>query len=283
MERHEALLFILEEPLFKKKEITSIKNFIEIVFYNGTIDCYCPYCRKSTVYKNINSFDKEISEYKQIIFNNSIVSYRNNQKRVDPLDEFIQPTIYQLDFACSRNDTHTLNIFYKVENKTITKVGQSPSLFDIQKGNISKYKKLLGDNYKDLYNALMFYSNKFGIAAFAHLRRIIENFFIDSAYNQRKLEPDWQENTYKDLRFKEKIGLLKDNLPSHLVNNPHIYSILSKGLHELDGDECLLYFNAVKECILLCQDEKLVEKEKAKREREVNSELARIQHHIKKT
>lgn len=41
-----------------------------------------------------------------------------------------------------------------------------------------------------------------------------------------------------------------------------MYSILSKGVHELEEQECLEYFNIVKDGIELILDEKLYEKNK---------------------
>ena len=58
----------------------------------------------------------------------------------------------------------------------------------------------------------------------------------------------------------EKINLLKSYLPEYLIENRKIYSILSKGVHELSEDECLTFFDTVKLGIELILDEK-VEKE----------------------
>ncbi len=55
--------------------------------------------------------------------------------------------------------------------------------------------------------------------------------------------------------FKGKINLAKDKLPNFLVENKKIYSVLSKGIHELDENECKEYFPILRSGIEIILDE----------------------------
>jgi hypothetical protein len=78
----------------------------------------------------------------------------------------------------------------------------------------------------------------------------------------------------------EKIELLKDYLPEFQVNNK-IYSILSKGIHELSEDECLKHFTPVKIGIELILDEKLEKLAKKVKIKEAEKSLSKIHSELK--
>jgi hypothetical protein len=60
---------------------------------------------------------------------------------------------------------------------------------------------------------------------------------------------------------------LKDHLPSFLVENRKIYSILSVGVHELDEKECLNWFEVMKQSIIIIlEDDKKKKEELSRRE-----------------
>lgn len=73
--------------------------------------------------------------------------------------------------------------------------------------------------------------------------------------------------------FKEKIRLSKDKLPSFLVENTKIYSILSKGIHELDEEECKSFFPILRTAIEIVLDEEIEQKEKEKKNKLISDQL----------
>ena len=79
----------------------------------------------------------------------------------------------------------------------------------------------------------------------------------------------------------EKIGLLKDYLPSFLVENKSIYSILSKGIHELDENTCLEYFETMKLGIEIILDQKLEKKKQKDKEEEAKKRIAQLNGKLK--
>ena len=76
--------------------------------------------------------------------------------------------------------------------------------------------------------------------------------------------------------------MLKDVLPTFLVNNVSIYSILSKGIHELEEDECLVCFPIIKTGIELILDEKLVESQQKAKVQLAKKELSKLRQELKK-
>jgi hypothetical protein len=65
--------------------------------------------------------------------------------------------------------------------------------------------------------------------------------------------------------MEEKIALLKDHLPDFLVENRKVYSILSIGIHELDEEDCLTYFEAMKQAIIIILEDDKKKLEELKR------------------
>lgn len=63
---------------------------------------------------------------------------------------------------------------------------------------------------------------------------------------------------------------------SYIVKNHSIYSILSKGIHELSEEECLKYFIPIKNGIELILDENLEKQEKVRKIKETENRIAEI-------
>ncbi|MEK4671454.1 hypothetical protein [Niallia sp. FSL R7-0271] len=74
----------------------------------------------------------------------------------------------------------------------------------------------------------------------------------------------------------EKIEYLKDYLPKFLVSNKSLYSILSKGIHELSEQECLENYDTVYAAIIYILEQKLEIDEKNKREQEIQKNIQSI-------
>lgn len=63
-------------------------------------------------------------------------------------------------------------------------------------------------------------------------------------------------------RMDDKVRLLKNHLPDFLVDNSHVWKIMSKGVHALSDEECLRNFEVVLVAIELILDEELAKLEK---------------------
>lgn len=188
-------------------------------------------------------------------------------------------TIY---VKCKRyNDLFTFSVFYNAKNKYLIKIGQYPSIADFHIYEIKQYDKLLSnDVLKEFTKAIGLAANGVGIGSFVYLRRIFENLILES-FKEAKLEGKLQEETFNKSRMDEKIGLLKDYLPSFLVENKSIYSILSKGIHELDENTCLEYFETMKLGIEIILDQKLEKKKQKDKEEEAKKRITELNGKLK--
>jgi hypothetical protein len=145
------------------------------------------------------------------------------------------------------------------------KIGQFPSVADFQIPLAQKYRKILGESqYKEFTKGIGLAAHGVGIGSFVYLRRIFENL-IEEAHIKAKEEKHFSEENYISSRMDEKISLLKDYLPSFLVENKKIYAILSTGIHELSEEMCLKYFTPVKIGIEQILDEKIEKAEKVQK------------------
>ncbi len=220
---------------FEKGDVPKLRD---IEFYMGHLDCYCLECKQPSVFTS----DQDT------IYGRSFEFYERKQK-----------DIVERHFFCSRNNSHELNFYFRFHNSTVTKIGQYPSMADLATHDIRKYRRVLGANrYSEFSRAVGLVSHGVGIGSFIYLRRIIEQLIEDS--HQIEIKSDgWNEDQYIRSRTSEKIKMLENSLPEFLVANKPIYSILSKGIHDLEEQECLDSFHIVKVGIELILDEKLQE------------------------
>jgi hypothetical protein len=161
------------------------------------------------------------------------------------------------------------------------KIGQHPSVADFQIPQVAKYRKLLGDDsYREFTRGIRLAANGVGIGSFVYLRRIFENL-IEEAHIIAKQDTNFDEGRYRGSRMDEKIAILRDRLPPFLVKNRNIYSVLSKGIHELTEAECLDYFRAMRVSIELILDEKLEAAERKRKIEEAEANISKIDQKIR--
>lgn len=187
-----------------------------------------------------------------------------------------------INAKCKRyNDIFTFSIFYNVEEKYLIKIGQYPSIADFHIYEIKQYDKLLSkDVLKEFTKAIGLAANGVGIGSFVYLRRIFENLILES-FEEAKQEGKVKDEAFNKLRMDEKIELLKDYLPPFLVKNKSIYSILSKGIHELDENTCLEYFESMKVGIEIILFQKLEKKKQKEKEEEAMKKIQQLRKEIK--
>lgn len=139
------------------------------------------------------------------------------------------------------------------------KTGQYPSILDFD-NTLKAYSKILKDKSiaKEIFNAEKLKTQNMGVGAFLYLRRIFEKLIIEK-YEQTKLENNIDEKTFRAADTKDKVDLLhkKGLLPDYMANTvAFVYPILSKGLHQLEEEECNSYYPTLREAILLILKEK---------------------------
>jgi hypothetical protein len=91
-----------------------------------------------------------------------------------------------------------------------------------------------------------------------YLRRILERLVNKAAEEGTPIV------NFERLKTTDKIAALGvDRLPEFLVRNSVLHSILSKGIHELEEEECLAAFNSCRVGIELILDEQIEKKNRA--------------------
>lgn len=184
---------------------------------------------------------------------------------------------------CKRKENDILKFFIYNDqiSKLIMKVGQYPSLADLQFAEIDKkYSKVLpvGD-LKNLKKAIGLVAHGAGAGSFVYLRRIFENLILET-YTGNAGTTNVNETDFKNKRMMDKVEILKEFLPSQLVQMKGVYAILGKGVHELTEEECLRYFAPIKLSIELILDQKIEEAKKHETDAMVKKQLQQIQQEI---
>lgn len=260
--------FFLEIPIYKPFSFDTDK-FEEIIYlehFKGSIDCYCLDCKKESVFYAEPKVDD--TKYKELF-------YAVNRQQI------INNHIFIVEFFCVRNINHKIYYIFEIKDSYIMKIGQNPSMADLAKQDIQKYRKILSaDLFAEFNRSVGLVAHGVGIGSFVYLRRIFETL-ISEAYDKVKIEPGWDEDQYQRSRMEERIILLKSHLPSFLVENRALYSILSKGVHELTEQECLGAFPIVKMGIEMILDEKISEQERQAKEAEARKAIGKLAGELK--
>jgi hypothetical protein len=250
---------------FNVLDSKQIKEVYELLYFKGTLDCYCVGCGEKATFKGITP-DKS-SDLKMA------------EAGILPVKLELNSGVFNIPVECTRG-RHRYVFLFLIENKhyipperdkppmayyTITKIGQYPSYSDINSESILKYRKVLDKGlYSELSKAIGLASHDIGVGSFVYLRRIFESL-IEEAKKEASKQEGWDEGEFTKLRMDEKIAKLKDYLPSFLTEHPNIYSILSKGIHTLTEEECLAHFEVIKTGIELILDEKIERVERVKK------------------
>jgi hypothetical protein len=243
-----------------------IIKVLDLMFYNGILDTYCIGCEKSSTFKSISQFPRyhrnmAIARKQLLVDNEPAYSY------------LAKRNFFESKFECARKKNHLMIFYFYVTSNTIMKIGQYPSLADFYIDYIGKYRRILGKKYLELHRAIGLSAYEIGIGSFVYLRRIFEHL-IDAAREEARQNNDLDEELYSQAsRMEDKIDLLQKYLPTYLVKNKVIYSILSKGIHELTEAECMDKFTSIRRGIELILDQRIEKQEREQKEQEISSSL----------
>jgi len=260
-------VFHLEMPLYHTiniEEPTTRKAVYDLMHYSGTIDAYCIYCEKESVFDTYEHYSNEYAQW---------IKWGNGFERIT--------------YRCTRDNNHEYYTYHLKTENSIQKIGQFPSVASFQIPQAEKYRKILGKNrYEELVRGISLKAHGVGIGSFVYLRRVFASL-IDEALTEykediAKTNGKFSEGEYLNLRMDERINFLKEHLPKFLVENRIIYSILSKGIHELTEEECLEYFDAVKIGIEQILDEKLLLAERIQKAKLAREGIQNISQKVKK-
>lgn len=279
--------FFLKTNLYEKFKIdrinqNDIDRVIDIEFFNGAISCYCNECNEKRTFRNDLIKNKTLST--KTTPHNYINEYHAEEydklEDVKPIIAFMKEIemtenrTFTLEFYCTHNHEHRIYFTFTVQNSSIQKSGQFPTLLDLEDSTeINKYKKELGkEEGRNYHKAIGLASHGIGAGSYVYLRRIFEGFIYEAKDKAIK-EEAITEDDFVPKKMNEKIELLKDYLPEILVEHKEYYSVLSKGIHELSEDECLKYFNVLKDGIEVILDEKIETRKKEEKRKAFKSNM----------
>ena len=278
-------VFLFDLPLYHKVPIEECSDIINFLWRNLSIG------QEVDVYNPIEECDSTFVLYVGMYnaIHNKIGTRSLEMTYVSGKSELFDT--YEVVLKCKRYGTFLHYLVHaeyadeddKHEHIThLSKVGQYPSVADFHIGQVHKYDKVLPkDKMREFTKAIGLAANGVGIGSFVYLRRIFEHLVFEAKDAAMATNPEFDETAFTSAIMNERIQKLSDYLPDFLVENHNIYSILSKGVHELSEEECKKYFTVLKESIEIILDEKLEAYRKAKHKKAIGNAIAEITGAIK--
>jgi hypothetical protein len=289
----------LKTPLYKKIEFDEkhVLGVIEFLKYSGRYDAYCCGCQKEATFQIVTKDEPRLHNTLVPVPSKSS-AYRSTglTSHCPRMQHFIKKGVYIIESDCTRTPGHRqIFAFYvdsskqswhpdghKISEGIITKIGQYPSYADSNISQFDKYKKVLEEQKRDeLVRAIGLSAHGIGIGAFVYLRRVFESL-VNEAYRIAESNSDFDKELFQQSHMEEKIKLLHGYLPDALYEISGLYSILSYGIHELTENQCLGYFEIVKEGISLILNEKLRKLEEEESRKRIKGQVGQIRGELKK-
>jgi hypothetical protein len=257
----DAQQIVFETPLYEQIEIEpSTANRFSDLFNAGVtkVDGYCVECGRESVFHSMNRFtgrECNLSDLEGIKISN---------------------------FFCVRNKDHVITLVtemsYNYENGalnlTFRKIGQSPSHADIANSGLRYLSSVLkGLDRSEVIRANGLASHGVHIGAFVYLRRVFERLILRA---RDRSEISLEDSDFSKMRMDEKIAALSSVLPSFLVQNKRVYSVLSKGIHELDENTCGQQYELMRMSITLMLEQEREILERKTREDQLTKLISQI-------
>lgn len=232
-------------------------QLFDLITQQVSIDCFCVGCDQPSVF---------------LLETQSIGEERRYFQRHD--------RIFTRECICTRKPVHRAYFHFSVQADKLTKIGQSPSLADLSDAELRRYKPVLDkQRFNELSKAVGLASHGVGIGSFVYLRRIFEGLVADASVVASR-ENGWSQEAFERARMEEKIDLVKDHLPSFLVEQKKVYGVLSLGIHSLSEELCLESFPVVRVGIELMLEEKLAEKIQSEKAKAAAAKLQEVQRRL---
>lgn len=272
--------FFMETPLYKKMTEPESEKLCSI--FAGEYSNICNGGGAKFRFKGYNPITHEDTNC-QIL---NIDSHAITVKVVDGRDIRVfnvnNSIFFTVTLLCKTSDQKfDFRCYWDAMDKSLQKIGQYPSLADFHTDEIKQYKAILPDEkMQEFVRATGLYAHGVGIGAFVYLRRIFEHLIQEASKKALEKKTIKQED-FDKARMDEKVKMLADYLPEFLVKNTQIYSILSKGVHELDEDTCKKYFIQLQNGIEIILDENLENFRKKKKIEKAKIALQAVSQDIK--
>lgn len=278
-----------------EKEIERFNNYIGIG--SNKLITYCHKCKKEfpfDIERKYYEFSRDINYTNYITLTQSFNigpkicrckinldtgRIIDNQHSFDK-DCILNNTIGYIEyiFSCTNNEEHKYILLISIElhdfKLIVRKVGQNPSMLTVKGFDFDKYKKVLEEigAYEDYKKADLSNADHFYVGAYAYLRRIFEKL-IEYYLNGKKL---------KDNHMNTKIDAVKSNFDPRVKSLlENLYSILSVGIHELDENISMKYYQYLKAIIDMQLEFMTTEREKKEQSTKLEKTINEIKNMIK--
>ena len=289
--------FLQQKGLYDTMDITegNINELIALLDGRVRIDSYCAECKTERVFtmspltyytecgdnKVERKLSDEVMSLQKHIYGSETEYKKENggdwQWKNWQIDEVARVIVFK--FVCSMDSEHHLDYIVMAYNKTFRKIGQYPSIADLEFPVLDIYKKVLSINdRKEFGRAIGLYASGIGAGSYVYLRRIFERLLIQAKTNAGKAIDD---ELFNKAHVDEKIIMLKDYLPKMLTDNTVLYGVLSKGVHQLSEEDCIEYFPVLRDCIFMILNEWDEMRKKKEKEESIGKALSQIASKVK--
>jgi hypothetical protein len=275
-------------PLYKSMKVSGAElTDLVWTWQNKSVrfDTHCSACDEGATWLQPNTTD---------IMQSIGIQLEQRPDNLRPyLVQGLQSLLRRMEFQCARNPNHRLFMGVNlhaieyvahrkdprtpVESASLTKFGQLPSLADLAVGELNEFRKFIDSkDLVELNRAIGLAAHGVGIGSFVYLRRIFERLVSEAANRAREAGSPGLE-TFETLRMEDKLQSVKGFVPSWMVENRKLYSILSLGLHELTDQTCLDAFPAVKLATIALLEQHAEQARREQRAKEAAVQLTKIQ------
>ena len=278
------LEFLLAIPLYAETLFVGEQawKIVDLLYFGGTYDSFCTKCGRDSTFQVVAP--ERSPGFTRNHAREQLIRNHGGSPEFPPL----RPDIYRVHAKCARHNANCQDFLFFIDHRlvtdeagkrhtesTIQKVGQQPSVADLHISKIKKYAPVLTESQlRELNRAIGLASHGVGVGSYVYLRRVFEAL-VEEAHAEAGSDNGWNEGAYMQSRMAEKIALLKNHLPLFLVEHPKMYSLLSKGVHELSEEDCLSHFETLRIGIELILDEKLERKERESKVKDAKAALAK--------
>lgn len=282
--------FLQTKGLYDTIAITAenIGDFITLLNGQVRISSYCKECKAERVftmtpyaiYRMVRgeyeqqNLAKEIDTLQKLLYSPQELQKNGEEWRWKNWQLEAEARVLVFQYVCSMSEEHHLDYVVLVDNKSMRKIGQYPSVADLTFPELDVYDKVLAEeDRKEFGRAIGLYASGIGAGSYVYLRRIFERLLMQAKANAGDaIDTDAFNRAHVDV----KITMLSAYLPAALTSNPTLYGILSKGIHELSEKECIAYFPVVKECICMILNEWEDMRKKEEQQKAINAALSKI-------
>lgn len=259
----------------------NVKDILKILFHTNKVrikciecDEECPFSVSFSIKRNGKSGKYE---YSYLGISSGEIDISDNKALFSSV---IFPKydegIIEYTFTCTMNSYHyqKMYILFTINDKVLTfrKIGQKPLNIDLQRRYSNEYKNIL-NKYKAFDDFRHFeQSESRGLLAGSctYLRRVLEKM-VATMLQDPNISEEQRNNAE---HFVDKIALVENKFDEDIrdVLNSS-YSLLSKGIHELNNDEINTFYSLMAEVIFTQLEYEQAAEIKAKKKKELRNNI----------